>query len=68
MLFENTALVPKLEPSGRVLAQSFAPTRKRPWPAIMMGALVLLTALVDPMVPIERQLRAHELRASITGP
>ena len=68
MYFDDTLLVKKVDLAPRTLAQTFAPVRKRQWPWVVSAAVVLVTALANPMVPIERQVRAHELRASITGP
>lgn len=68
MYFEDTLLVKKVELAPRALAQSFAPVRKRQWPWMLSAAVVLVSALANPIIPIERQLRAHELRVSISAP
>jgi hypothetical protein len=68
MYFEDTLLVRRVELAPRALAQSFAPVRKRQWPWIIAAAVVLVSALANPLVAVERQVRAQELRASLTGP
>lgn len=71
MYFEDTVLVPKLEIAGpqRVLAQTFAPVKRRQWPWIVAVAIVLGSALVNPLVPVDRQARlsstAQQLRHSL---
>jgi hypothetical protein len=73
MYVEDTVLVPKLELAAprrdRVFAQSFAPVKRRRWPWVVAAAIVIAGALVDPLVPIDRQVRlsstAQQLRHAL---
>ena len=74
MYVEDTVLVPKLQLDApvRELAQSFAPVKRRQWPWIVAAAVVIVSALANPLIPVDRQVRlsstAHELRQSLSAP
>lgn len=76
MYVEDTVLVPKLELAApeRVFPQSFArqPATRWHWPWIVAAVLLLASALADPLVPVDRQMRlsstAQQLRQSLTAP
>jgi hypothetical protein len=71
---EDTLLVPKLDldAPARVFAQSFAPVKRRHWPWVVAAAVVIVSALANPLVPVDRQVRlsstAEQLRQSLSAP
>ena len=76
MYVEDTVLVPKLQFAGpeRVFPRSFArqPIRRRYWPWVLAAAIVIVGALADPLVPVDRQVRlsstAQQLRQALNAP
>jgi hypothetical protein len=77
MSVEDTVLVPKLELAAprrdRVFPQSFArqPATPRYWPWVVAAVIVIVGALVDPLVPLDRQVRlsstAQQLRQALSA-
>jgi hypothetical protein len=71
---EDTLLVPKLQldAPSRVFAQTFAPVKRRQWPWLVAAAVVIVSALANPLVPVDRQVRlsstAEQLRQSLSAP
>lgn len=72
MYFEDTLLVPKVQIVGRPLAQSFAAAKRRQWPWVIAAAIVLVSALANPLVPVDRQVRlsssAQEILHALSAP
>lgn len=74
MYFDDTLLVPKLEIAApeRVFAQSFAPVKRRQWPWAVAAVIVLGSALLNPLVPVDQQARlsstAQQLRQALSAP
>jgi hypothetical protein len=76
MYVEDTVLVPKLQLAApeRVFDQSFArqPATRGHWVWVIAAALVIIGALADPLVPVDRQVRlsstAQQLRQALNAP
>lgn len=74
MYAEDTVLVPKLQLDApeRVFAETFAPVKRRQWPWIIAAAVVIVSALANPLVPVDRQVRlsstAQALRQALSAP
>jgi hypothetical protein len=75
MYVEDTVLVPKLQLAApeRVFDKSFArqPATRRHWVWVIAAALVIIGALADPLVPVDRQVRlsstAQQLRQALNA-
>lgn len=74
MYLDDTLLVPKLEIATpeRDFAETYAPVKRRQWPWVFAAAIVLGSALLNPLVPIDQQARlsssAQQLRQSLSAP